>query len=204
MFSFNQYVGDISPEEGYVSGKVIFGGKTIDGVGGGVCQVSTTAFQAAFFAGFPIIERHAHGYRVGYYEAGEGVGMDAAIFTPELDFRFMNDTNYSLLIETSVFPGNNSVQFRFYSTNPGRQVVKSGPEIINVQAPSPTRYEANPDFQAGQELQVDWAAQGAEVRVTRQILDTSGNEIDKDVFYSNYQPWGAIVQVAPGDSRINS
>lgn len=204
MFSFNQYVGDISPEEGYVSGKVIFGGKTIDGVGGGVCQVSTTAFQAAFYAGFPIVERHAHGYRVGYYEAGEGVGMDAAIFTPELDLRFMNDTDYSLLIETSVFPGNNSVQFRFYSTNPGRQVVKSGPEIINVQPASPTRYEANPDFTPGQELQVDWSAQGAEVRVTRRILDPNGNELDEDVFYSNYQPWGAIVQVAPGDARINS
>ena len=55
---------------------------------------------------------------------------------------------------------------------------------------------------AAASLQVDWAAQGAEVRVTRQILDTSGNQISKDVFYSNYQPWGAIIQVAPGDSRL--
>ena len=202
VFSFDRYLGDISPEEGYVSGKVIVGGRTIDGVGGGVCQVSTTAFQAAFYAGFPIVERYAHGYRVGYYEQGEGVGMDAAIFQPELDFRFLNDTDYSLLIETSVYPGNNSVQFRFYSTNPGRQVVKQGPEIINVQEAAATVYEANADLQAGQQLQVDWAAQGAEVRVTRVLLDTAGNEISKDVFYSNYQPWGAVIQVAPGDARL--
>ena len=204
MFSFNRYLGDISPEEGYVSGKVIVGGRTVDGVGGGVCQVSTTAFQAAFYAGFPIVERYAHGYRVGYYEGGEGVGMDAAIFQPDLDFRFMNDTDYHLLIETSVFPGSNSVQFRFYSTNPGRQVVRQGPEITNVQPPAATIYEPNSDLQPGQSLQVDWAAEGAEVRITRQILDLNGNEISEDVFYSNYQPWGAIIQVAPNDSRINS
>ena len=202
MFSFDQWLGDISPEEGYISSKVIVGGRTIDGVGGGVCQVSTTAFQAAFYAGYPIVERYAHSYRVGYYEQGEGAGMDAAIFSPDLDLRFLNDTDYSLLIETSVYPGSNSVQFRFYSTNPGRQVVKQGPEITNVRPAAPTVYEANPDLQAGQTLQVDWAAQGAEVRVTRVILDSSGNEIKREVFYSNYQPWGAIIQVPPGNSRL--
>ena len=116
----------------------------------------------------------------------------------------MNDTDYSLLIETSVYPGNNSVQFRFYSTNPGRQVVKQGPEITNVQPPRRRSTRPTRICGAGQSLQVDWAAQGAEVRVTRLILDTSGNQISKDVFYSNYQPWGAIIQVPPGNSRLNS
>ncbi len=207
IFSFDKVLGDVAPEAGYVSGKVIVGGRTIDGVGGGVCQVSTTAFQAAFYGGFPIVERYAHGYRVGYYEQGEGVGMDASVYQDDnpldnLDFRFLNDTDFSLLIETSVFPGNNSVQFRFYSTNPGRQVVKQGPVITNEQPAAPTVYEANPNLSAGQQLQVDWAAQGAEVRVTRVILDTAGNEISRDVFYSNYQPWGAIIQVPPGDARL--
>jgi vancomycin resistance protein YoaR len=204
IFSFNQILGDVAPESGYVSGKVIVGGRTIDGVGGGVCQVSTTVFQAAFYAGFPIVERYAHGYRVGYYEQGEGVGMDAAIFQPDLDFRFLNDTDYSLLIETSIYPGNNAVQFRFYSTNPGRRVVKEAPEITNQRPAAPTQYEVNPNLSAGQSLQVDWAAQGAEVRVTRRILDLQGNPISQDLFYSNYQPWGAVVQVPPGDSRLNS
>ena len=94
------------------------------------------------------------------------------------------------------------MQFRFYSTNPGRQVVKQGPEITNVTPAAPTTYEANPNLTAGQSLQVDWAAQGAEVRITRLILDLSGNPISKDVFYSNYQPWGAIIQVPTGDSRL--
>lgn len=202
-FSFNRYVGDISPEEGYVDSKVIVGGRTIDGVGGGVCQVSTTAFQAAFYAGFPILERYAHGYRVGFYDQGEGVGMDAAIYTPDLDFRFLNDTDYHLLIETAVFPAENTVQFRFYSTNPGRRVIKEGPVLENVQPPAATRYEVNPNLRAGEELWVDWAAEGAQVTVTRIILDENGNRIDEDRFVSRYQPWGAIVQVPPGDTRAS-
>ncbi len=210
-FSFNNFLGDISPEEGYVSGKIIIGGRTVDGVGGGVCQVSTTAFQAAFFAGYPIVERYAHGYRVGYYEQGEGVGMDAAIYKPdetdspyatELDFRFVNDTAYHLLIETSVFPQTNALQFRFYSTDPGRQVVKVGPEIISTAPAAPTVFEANADIPLGQEVQVDYAAQGAEVRITRRILDASGAELRSEIVYSNYQPWGAVIQVAPNDPRV--
>lgn len=202
-FSFNQWLGDISPEEGYVEGFVILGGRTVRGVGGGVCQVSTTAFRAAFYAGFPIVERWAHGYRVGYYEDNiEGVGMDAAIYTPDLDFRFINDTEYHLLIEASVFPANNMVQFRFYSTNPGRRVIKEGPVIRDVTPPAPTVYEANPNLQPGQSVQVDWPAEGAYVAVERVILDLNGNEIRRETFASQYQPWGAVVQVAPGDPRL--
>ncbi len=201
LFSFNGYLGDISPEAGYVSGKVIVGGRTVDGVGGGVCQVSTTAFQAAFYAGYPIQERYAHGYRVGFYEYGEGVGMDAAIYTPDLDFKFYNDTDYHLLIETSVLPGSTSVQFRFFSTNPGRQVVKEGPRISGIEPPAATVYEVNPDLLPGQSMQVDWPAEGAYVEVTRIILDDNGQVLNREIFASQYQPWGAVVQVAPGDAR---
>jgi vancomycin resistance protein YoaR len=211
VFSFNGYLGDITPEEGYIASRIIVGGRTVDGVGGGVCQVSTTMFQAAFYAGYPIVERYAHSYRVAYYERGEGIGMDAAIYKPtpddspfaqELDLRFLNDTPYHMLIEMSFIPDRDELEFRFYSTSTGRQVVKRGPEVANERPPAETRYEANPSLQPGQEIQVDYAARGAEVRVTRLILDASGAEIRRDLFYSNYQPWGAIIQVAPGDARL--
>ncbi|MCC6614892.1 MAG: VanW family protein [Anaerolineae bacterium] len=204
-FSFNQWVGDISPEEGYVSGRVIYGGRTIDGVGGGVCQVSTTAFRAAFYGGFPILERAAHGYRVGYYELGGfGPGLDAAIYTPDLDFQFLNDTGAPILIEASVFPATNMVQFRIYGADTGRQVVKDGPMIRDVVPPAPTHYEPNADLQPGQQLQVDIAAEGSYVQVTRIILDSFGNEVGRDIFASQYQPWGAIIQVPPGDPRLQT
>ena len=61
-------LGDVSLDNGFAEALIIFGSRTIKGVGGGVCQVSTTLFRAAFLAGFPIVERYPHAYRVGYYE----------------------------------------------------------------------------------------------------------------------------------------
>ena len=206
-FSFNTLLGNISPEDGFAEGFVIVGNRTVRGVGGGVCQVSTTVFQAAFYAGFPVTERYAHGYRVGYYEQGEGVGMDAAIYQADdprasLDFRFLNDTSYHLLIETSVYPAEDAVQFRFYSTNPGRQVVKEGPTIQNLTPAREPTYAPNAEIPLGQERWVDWPAEGAYVVVTRKILDAAGQVTRTDEFRSQYQPWGAVIEVNPADSRL--
>lgn len=209
-FSFNTLVGDITPEEGFAQGFIIFGGRTVEGVGGGVCQVSTTAFRAAFYAGFPILERYAHGYRVGFYENdGEGTGMDAAIYQGgpgqrSLDLRFVNDTAHYLLIEASVNEADQTVSFRFYGTNPGRQVIKEGPVLRDIVPPRPTIYQSNPNLQPGQEFWVDWPAEGAFVIVTRRILDLSGAEINREEFRTQYQPWGAVVEVAPSDPRLAS
>ncbi|MDQ7037301.1 MAG: VanW family protein [Anaerolineae bacterium] len=105
-FSFNYYLGDISYENGFVDGLVIFGGRTIAGIGGGICQVSTTIFRAAFSGGLAITERNSHGYRVGYYElANQAPGLDAAIWQPQRDFKFQNNTPYHLLIEATIYPG---------------------------------------------------------------------------------------------------
>lgn len=204
-FSFNTLLGDISPETGFVQGKIILGGRTVDGVGGGVCQVSTTVYRAAVAAGFPITARSSHGYRVGFYEQNNfPPGLDAAIYQPTQDLKFVNDTPYHLLIETSVFPGSDAVQFRFYSTNPGRQVVMEGPVIRDVTPPPPTVYEANSEIPPGQSLQVDWSAEGADVTWTRRILDANGNEIRTDTIFTHYRPWAAVVQVASGDPRLMS
>jgi vancomycin resistance protein YoaR len=204
-FSFNTWLGDISPETGFVQGKIIFGGRTVEGVGGGVCQVSTTAYRAALKGGFPIVERHSHGYRVGFYELGNTPpGLDAAIFQPDADFRFQNDTPYHLLIETTVIPTNEAVQFRLYSTNPGRQVVLEGPVIQNVTPTKPTEYVANAEVPLGQFRQIDWAKEGADVTFTRILLDGSGQEIRRDTIYTHYLPWAAVVEVAPSDPRTST
>jgi vancomycin resistance protein YoaR len=99
-FSMVDVLGTISLDDGYAEALIIFGGRTIQGVGGGVCQVSTTLFRTVFFGGFPIVERHPHAYRVGYYEqtSGGGInqrlaGLDATVFVPVVDFKFRNDTD---------------------------------------------------------------------------------------------------------------
>jgi len=204
-FSFNYWLGELSAETGFVEGKVIVGGRTVGGIGGGICQVSTTAFRAAFEGGFMIIERNSHAYRVGYYELdGAPPGLDAAIWTPERDFRFQNDTPYHLLIETSVYPAQDALQFRFYSTNPGRVVEIQQPSVRNVEPSPAPGFEANNDLAPGQVLQVDYAAEGADVNVTRVIRDMQGNVMSEDNIFTHYLPWQAVFQVHPSDARLQS
>ncbi|MDX2075493.1 MAG: VanW family protein [bacterium] len=202
--SFNAILGDVSLEAGFVESKVISGERTINGIGGGICQVSTTLFRAAINGGYWINERSGHAYRVGFYELNSPPGLDAAIWTPDQNFRFVNDTPYHMLIEAEVFPDRNEIQFRLYSTNPGRIVEILPPTIQNETAPLPARYEVNYDLQPGQIVQVDWAVGGADVTTVRLIKDLQGNVVRTDRVFTHYEAWGAIYQVAPGDSRLNT
>ena len=201
-FAFNHHLGDINPEAGFVDGAVIFGGRTVTGIGGGICQVSTTVFRAAFSGGFAITERNSHGYRVGYYEyANAGPGLDAAIWQPTSDLRFLNNTPYHLLIESEFLGAKDALQFRFYSTRHWRTVLEA-PIIRDVVEAPPPRYEENRDLLAGQALQVDYAAAGADVWVYRDIYDQAGNLVKRDQAYTHYAPWQAVFEVAPGDPRL--
>ena len=204
VFSFNEWLGDVSVESGYEQGLIIVGNQTITGVGGGVCQVATTAFQTAFYGGFPILERVEHAYRVSYYEQGEGAGMDATVYSPIVDFRFKNDTPYSLLIETYNNPNNATLTWKFYSTSMNRTVEKEGPVITNQSNPPPPIYRANSELSSGQIKQVDYAVSGADVAVYRTVYQDGQVIIDHESFISHYVPWASQFEVAPGDPRINN
>ncbi|RPJ00937.1 MAG: hypothetical protein EHM39_04065, partial [Chloroflexi bacterium] len=202
-FSFNEWLGDVSVESGYEQGLIIVGNQTITGVGGGVCQVATTAFQTAFYGGYPILERVEHAYRVGYYEEGEGPGMDATVYEPIVDFRFLNDTPYHLLIETYYNPNNSTLSWKFYSTSMNRRVVKEGPEIDQQTPPPRPIYRANAALAPGQIRQIDYAVSGADVYVYRTVYEGDEIIIDREEFHSHYMPWADQYEVAPGDSRIS-
>jgi vancomycin resistance protein YoaR len=201
-FSMAATLGDVSLDSGYAEALIIFGNRTIKGVGGGVCQVSTTLFRTAFFGGYQIDERWFHAYRVKYYEqtASGGhdenlAGLDATVFAPQVDFRFTNDTPYWLLMET--YPGKSSLTWKFYSTSDGRSVDWQTSGLQNVvEAPEPL-YEENPDLAQGDIKQVDWAVDGADVTVTRTVT-RDGNVIHNDVFETHYMPWQAKYQYGPG------
>lgn len=202
VLSMSDELGDISLDNGYAEAPIILGGETITGVGGGVCQVSTTLFRTVYFAGFPILERYAHAYRVGYYEQNASghdqnlAGLDATVFVPLVDFKFKNDTEHWLLMETYV-NSNYSLTWKFYSTSDGRKVEHhtTGPTSI-IEAPDP-RYRENPDLEKGEIKQVDWAADGATVVVKRTV--TRGGEVlYNDTFTTVYQPWRAIFEYGPG------
>ena len=201
-FSFNRHLGPITSAAGYQDSAVIVGGRTVNGIGGGICQVSTTMFRLAFSGGYAITERNSHGYRVGYYEyAGAGPGLDAAIWQPTSDFRFLNNTPHHLLIESEFMSAKDALQFRIYSTPHWRTVIET-PIIRDVVEAPPPHFEENPNLLRGQIQQVDYAAAGADVWVYRNIYDTAGNLIKRDQAYTHYQPWQAVFEVAPGDPRL--
>ena len=201
-FSFNDHLGDITPEAGYLEGSVILGGATVTGIGGGICQVSTTMFRAAYGGGYAITERNSHGYRVGYYEyANAGPGLDAAIWQPEIDLRFQNNTPHHLLIESSFLGAQDALQFRIYSTRHWRTVIESAIISDIVPAPEDKFIEAS-DLVSGQIRQIDYSADGADVWVYRNVYDTAGALVKRDQTFTRYQPWQAVFEVAPGDPRL--
>jgi vancomycin resistance protein YoaR len=203
VFSMAQVLGDISLENGFTEAMIIYNGHTIKGVGGGVCQVSTTLFRTAFFAGFPILERTPHAYRVSYYEQTASgrdnnlAGLDATVYFPLVDLKFTNDTPYWLLMETYVNTSAQRIIWKFYSTKDGRTVdwVTTGPVNI-VPAPEPL-FQLNPDLSQGEMKQTDWAADGADVTVTRTVT-RGGLIISNDTFRTHYLPWQAVCDYGPG------
>ncbi len=197
-FSFNEALGDVSSETGYRTSYVIKGGRTILGVGGGVCQVSTTMFRAALNAGLPIVERAAHAYRVHYYEQDKGPGFDATVYSPSPDLKFENDTPSHILIKRYYNPASSALQFSLYGTSDGRSVSIVGP-IIHSQTPPPeSEYIEDDSLEPGETKQVDWAAWGAKVTVKRKVT-RRGEVLQEDNFYSSYQPWRAVYLVGKED-----
>lgn len=194
VFSFNKYLGDVSLDSGFAEALIIANGRTIKGVGGGVCQVSTTAFRAAFSAGFPIIERWPHAYRVGWYERGFGPGLDATVFSPYVDFKFKNDTPYHLLIEAYPNSVAGRVTFKFYSTSDGRKVDVSTPIVENVVAHGPDLFEDDPTLPEGERKQVDYAVDGADVTVKRTVT-LNGSVLSEDTVFTHYFAWQAVYKV---------
>jgi vancomycin resistance protein YoaR len=206
-FSMASAIGDVSLDNGYAEAWIIYGDRTIKGVGGGVCQVSTTLFRTVFFAGFPVVERYAHAYRVGYYEQTANghdqslAGLDATVYAPVVDFKFTNDTPYWLLMETYVSASNGTLTWKFYSTSDGRTVdwQTSGP--INIIEPPEPLYEENDALSKGTIKQVDYSADGSDVRVVRTVY-RDGAVLHENVFATHYLPWQAVYQYGPGTKGI--
>ena len=201
-------LGNISLENGYAEALIIYGGQTIQGVGGGVCQVSTTLFRTAFFAGFPIDERHPHAYRVSYYEKVAGnnrdsnlAGLDATVYIPLVDLKFTNDTPYWLLMEAYVNRAASRLTWKFYSTYDGRTMEWSTTGLTNKVEPQKPLYVLNEELDKGEIKQVDWEAEGADVAINR-VVFKDGDVLFEDDFFTRYAPWRAVYEYGPGTDGI--
>ena len=158
-FSFNSVLGKVGAKQGYLPELVIKKDKTIPEYGGGLCQVSTTAFRGAVKAGFEITERESHAYPVQYYNPQ---GTDATIYPPHPDMRFKNNTLAYVLIQTRI--RGNKLYFDFYGFDDGREVILKGPHVYGRKADGA--------------MKASW---------TQEVYDKDGKLQFKKTFYSNYK-----------------
>lgn len=195
-FSFLNSLGNITPENGFVGGLIISGGRTVDGLGGGVCQVSTTAFRALYSAGLPVTERHQHSYRVRYYEPQ--IGFEAAVYDPGLDLKFKNDTGGTIMVKTTNYPKQSKLVIEVWGTvKPEREVSVSRATILSSTPNPPAKWVNNPNLRAGHVKQVDWAQNGYNLYITRTIKDEQGTRTDRTS--TVYKPWQAVYERGTGN-----
>ncbi len=206
VFSMADALGDVSLENGYAEAPIIYNGRSILGVGGGVCQVSTTLFQTAFYGGYPIVERTPHAYRVRYYEENATgydpnlVGLDATVFVPLVDLKFKNDRNAWLLMEVYVNTNPNvaKITWKFYST--GKRNVDVAKPVISDVVPPPADwlFEENPSLTPGEIVPYQTAAEGETVVVNRTVYQPDGTMLFADAVQTQYEPRQAICQFGSG------
>jgi vancomycin resistance protein YoaR len=197
QFSYDQYVGMVTEAEGFVTGFGIVASAEGDGrvttapvVGGGICQVSTTIFQAAFWAGLQIDERYEHPYWMETYgEPPRGMkGLDAMVNIEEdasLDMRFTNTTDDWIAVVVVADGQNVQAEIRGVST--GWTVEIDDPVITKVVPADETiYYTESPELPAGEEMQVEHAQEGFTATVHRVVRDQDGTIIDETSVTSTY------------------
>jgi vancomycin resistance protein YoaR len=190
-FSFNTVLGNISEATGFVPGLVIAGDRTATGVGGGICQVSSTVFRALYGAGLKLVERRNHSYQVHYYDPQ---GLDATIYQPSQDLKFANETGGAMWFQTDWDDAHARLSVHVFG-QPRDYAVSIGRPVTLRVTPSPAnRLIPDASLPAGQRRQVDWAAPGAVIRVTRSF-SRGGQVFKTDTMTSNYVPWPNIFMV---------
>lgn len=191
VFSFNQAVGEVNGATGYQKAYIIRNGRTELDDGGGVCQVSTTVFRAALNAGLPITERRAHAYRVGYYEQNAKAGLDATVFSPTTDLKFVNDTPAYFLVQTTVDVPSRALTVEIYGTSDGRSSEIKNHVIWDITPPPPDVYQDDPTLPSGTVKQVEHSVAGAKAKFDY-VVTRAGEEIYSKTFYSIFKPWANV------------
>ncbi len=188
-FSMLKTLGEITADQGWLPELVIKGDKTTPELGGGLCQIGTTMFRAALYSGMKITEREPHSYRVVYYEPA---GMDATIYDPSPDMKWINDSGHSILIHA--FIKGNIVTYEFWGTKDGRKVTVGPSVVSNVTPPPPKKVVETLDLKPGQTKCTESAHAGADAALPYHIEYADGTTHD-ETFYSHYRPWQAVCLV---------
>jgi vancomycin resistance protein YoaR len=189
-FSFNGTTGERSAAKGFLEAPVIVNGELQTGLGGGVCQVSTTVFNAAYEAGLPITARTNHALYISHYP----LGRDATVNYPDTDLKFVNDTGHWLLLRTWV--GSSSLTVGLYGT-PQHRRVDSFPQPLKVIAPPPVQKTVDATLKPGEVVVDDSGEPAQSTSVERKVYAPSGTLLSDETWYSSYRAMPKIVRVGP-------
>lgn len=186
IWSFNDTAGECNEEKGFQAATAIAGNSTIDEIGGGICQVATTVFNAVYLAGYPITERYNHSLYIPSYPQGR----DAAISWPKPDFRWENDGTSDLLLHMTYT--NSSVTATLYGVDMGYTVESQEGEWLDGE-PFTTVYEVDNTLPVGTEYVKTTGSNGHSITVTRTVKDAEGSTLREDTFLSVYNPQNTII-----------
>ena len=187
-FSFNQATGARTADKGFKEAPVIINGELQTGLGGGVCQVSTTVFNAAYEAGLPIVSRTNHALYISHYPQGR----DATVNYPDVDLKFTNDTGHWLLLRTWV--GSSSLTVALYGTPVHRRVVSDVAPLLTT-GPIPTKKVPDPALYVGQQSVEQTGSPPRKTSVRRRVYSADGKLLYDTVFYSSYVGEPSVVDV---------
>lgn len=187
-FSFNETTGERNAEKGFAAAPVIINGELQNGIGGGVCQVSTTVFNAAFEAGLRIDRRTNHALYISHYP----LGRDATVNYPDLDLRFTNDTDKWLLLRT--FVGSGSLTVNLYGAPLDRRV-ETETSPLAVTGEVPVKKVDDPRLRRGKRIVEEAGAPPRETSVHRTVFAADGSLLHDDVWRSSYVGEPSIVRV---------
>lgn len=193
VFSFNEVVGQRTYENGFLTATVIAGGQYEQGLGGGICQVSTTLYNAALKTDLEIVERHSHAWPSDYISPG----LDATVDWPALDLKFKNDTDYQIVILAWWDPSDYTCNAEIYGRKlPEGKSIETRSEIVSRTPAGDTEYVADPSLSVGETKTLRNSHDGITAYAYKVWSDADGNEIDR-VYYNStyYNSYGARIAV---------
>jgi vancomycin resistance protein YoaR len=187
-FSFNATTGERSPEKGFLEAPVIINGELKTGLGGGVCQVSTTVFNAAYEAGLSITDRTNHALYISHYP----LGRDATVNYPDTDLRFVNDTKHWLLLRT--FVGSSSLTVALYGAPQHRRVVSDVSPLV-VKGGPPVKRVSDPNLYVGETVVEESGQPSRSTSDRRRVYSAGGKLIYDHTWYSSYVAEPRVIRV---------
>jgi vancomycin resistance protein YoaR len=187
-FSFNQTTGARTADKGFREAPVIINGELSTGLGGGVCQVSTTVFNAAYEAGLKITARTNHALYISHYPQGR----DATVNYPDVDLKFVNDTGHWLLLRT--FVGSSSLVVDLYGAPLHRRVVSETRPLV-VTGGAPVKRIFDPNLYVGVTSVDESGSPSSSTSVRRRVYAASGTLLYDNTWYSSYRGETRLVRV---------